>query len=418
LKSIPLPKNKKSILLITKDVLRADYLPVYGNNYWHTPNITALAEQGTVFRRHYTAAPSSAMSYTAMFTGLYPHQLDRRKYSEVKPFTQCPTLFDILADAGFSCHVIWDKHWLKTAYPFSKIYGDERTTFHNLDISQSVGPHKIESAKIDEAIVETTIADIAVELKLAFKGDGDQFVWIHLPHVMKGRSGYGSDIDVFDKIVGKARGIVGDDSIYISADHGHMNAEKGIPVYGFHVYEGAARIPLITPRIMGRSEIEFATSNTQLMDILLHQKIQQEKIIFSDTQYYLQSNRKLAIIYDNYKYIYNKRDRTEEMYDLNWDAEENVNLLIDRWYDRNRKYYYNIRELVFYPEWEKVDALYSNFTTIRESMWRSGSRFQEFGFKLYNLLKTLFIFIKYNLLNFSSVKGQSNSKIKYTNYHI
>ena len=40
---------KNKIILITKDVLRSDYLPVYGNKYWKTPNIDKLAEKGTIF---------------------------------------------------------------------------------------------------------------------------------------------------------------------------------------------------------------------------------------------------------------------------------------------------------------------------------------------------------------------------------
>ena len=61
-----------NIVLISKDVLRKDYLPCYGNKYWKTPNIDYLVQNGIVFDRHYTAAPSTAMSFTSMFTGKYP----------------------------------------------------------------------------------------------------------------------------------------------------------------------------------------------------------------------------------------------------------------------------------------------------------------------------------------------------------
>ena len=122
---------KDKIVFITKDAFRADYLPIYGNKYWKTPNIDELAKKGTVFLRHYTSAPSSAMAYTSMFSGLHPHQLNRSKYTEVKHFDQASTVFDILSDKGYKCHIIWNATWMKIAHRYSKSYGDHRTTIHN-----------------------------------------------------------------------------------------------------------------------------------------------------------------------------------------------------------------------------------------------------------------------------------------------
>ena len=38
-------------VLITKDALRKDYLPSYGNKFWKTPNIDELASKGTIFNK-------------------------------------------------------------------------------------------------------------------------------------------------------------------------------------------------------------------------------------------------------------------------------------------------------------------------------------------------------------------------------
>ena len=132
--------NQKTVVLLSKDATRCDYFPTYGNTYWETPHIDALAEKGTVFRRHYTSAPSSAMAYTSMFSGLYAHQTDRETYGEVPAFEQCKTLFDEFEEQGCACHIIWDKAWLKTSLPYSKCYG-KATTFHDLDIATHIGPH-------------------------------------------------------------------------------------------------------------------------------------------------------------------------------------------------------------------------------------------------------------------------------------
>ena len=61
----------KNIIFISKDALNKHVLPTYGNKFWKTPNIDALAEKGTVFNRHYTAAGSTAMAFTAMALGKY-----------------------------------------------------------------------------------------------------------------------------------------------------------------------------------------------------------------------------------------------------------------------------------------------------------------------------------------------------------
>lgn len=78
---------EKHIVLVTKDAFGIMNLPQYGNTYWKTPNIDALAKEGTVFMRHYTSAPSTGMAMTSMLTGKYPYELtDRRKYEHVKKY--------------------------------------------------------------------------------------------------------------------------------------------------------------------------------------------------------------------------------------------------------------------------------------------------------------------------------------------
>ncbi|HPY85730.1 MAG TPA: sulfatase-like hydrolase/transferase, partial [Ruminococcus flavefaciens] len=94
-----------NIVLISKDILMPQYLPIYGNSYWKTPNIDELAAKGTVFKRHYTAAPSTAMAFTAMFTGNYPHETGYATYREVQEYNG-ETLFDRLYERGYQCHLV------------------------------------------------------------------------------------------------------------------------------------------------------------------------------------------------------------------------------------------------------------------------------------------------------------------------
>jgi iduronate 2-sulfatase len=63
----PRPKN---VLLICVDDLRPE-LACYGASYIQSPNIDALAAEGTTFLRHYVQAPTCGASRYAMLTGRY-----------------------------------------------------------------------------------------------------------------------------------------------------------------------------------------------------------------------------------------------------------------------------------------------------------------------------------------------------------
>ena len=62
--------KQKNVLLICIDDLRPE-LNCFGADYIHSPNIDALAKQGTRFQRHYVQAPTCGASRYAMLTGRY-----------------------------------------------------------------------------------------------------------------------------------------------------------------------------------------------------------------------------------------------------------------------------------------------------------------------------------------------------------
>ena len=208
------------IVLISKDVLSTRYLPTYGNTYWKTPNIDALAAQGTVFRRHYTAAPSTAMAFTSMFTGKNPLQTARKAYTEVKSFDidGGTTLFDEMYKKGYSCHLLWSDNYVYMAERFSRCYG-EHTVHHNkMKLNQNVGAHMpggLSRLVRNEEIAERTLDEILAEIDTIDR-TAPVFLWVHLPHVIKGRTGYGDDIDLFDRFIGAMRDRFGD-NIFITA---------------------------------------------------------------------------------------------------------------------------------------------------------------------------------------------------------
>ncbi|WP_439514802.1 alkaline phosphatase family protein [Oceanibaculum nanhaiense] len=63
----------RNILLITADQWRGDTVGAAGHPLVRTPNIDALAAEGTFFRRHYANASPCGPSRASLLTGLYPH---------------------------------------------------------------------------------------------------------------------------------------------------------------------------------------------------------------------------------------------------------------------------------------------------------------------------------------------------------
>lgn len=383
--------NKDSILLFTKDAFPVDYLPCYGNKYWKgkTPNFDELAEKGTLYTRFYTAAPSSAMAYMAMFTGKYSYEQNIKAYTPLVKSYEGETLFDKARKRGFTCHVMWDEIWMSTSYKHSLCYG-EGTLFHPMKgLRQGVGFHYQHEGFLQPSIEkeESTLKMIEDEIKKIMES-GKVFLWFHLPHVINGRVGYGSDIDLHDKVLGIMRKYFEDTNIYISADHGNMNGHKGILGYGFHVYEPAIRIPLITPRKAGLKVCNDLLSNIDWDKIIFGgDEIPTRDIVISDCAYYAQPKRRTAFIYDKYRYIYNKSSKLEELYDIEWDPNQHFNLMDDKCYDPDRRVVNISRELYFYPEWENLPPIRDKLRAEKDRIWREEDKSQKAMNSIIKLLK-------------------------------
>ena len=368
---------KDRVVLLTKDALCKSYLPIYGNNNNSMPNLEQLAEKGTVFSRFYAAAPSTAMSFIGMFLKKHPYQTEHKKYVAVTNLEK-DTAFDHLHEYGYRCEIIWDKKWIPMAQKYSQCYG-EHTNFNLIDINQTVGAHNLNKGdiSIDNDLAKATIKTIEETVsEVVSKDDGKLFLWIHLPHVLQGRNCYGGDMDMFDMVIGIIRKYFSDDAIYISADHGNMNGTKNKICYGFDVYESAINIPLITPRIDGMNKCDIPLSNTRIIDIM-DETIPQEKFIYSDCAYYAQPHRRLAIIQGKFKYIYNKKNKLEELYDIEFDPQENCNIAQRTVLDTDRRVMTPLDQVYYYPCWDEAHEALLTLRAEKDRIWREETFFQK-----------------------------------------
>ena len=367
--------NDKSILILTKDAFCKEYLPIYGNRYWKgkTPNLDELASKGTVFERHITAAPSTVMSFRAMVTGKFAHEQPYANYTPKEIPGEETDLFQYAEKLGYKGHIIWDQAWDNMVLKYGNCYGPN-TSIHSLpDLRQGVGCHynHVEPLKNNDNKCEDTLCRIVKEIEEIFRIDSKILLWIHLPHVINGRTAYGSDIDIFDDLVGRLRKLFDDNNIFISADHGNMNAYNGKYCYGFDVNTSAVEIPMITPRINGLKRCRKLTSNIDIKKIIFERIIPDRTVVYSDCAYYAQPHRKLVIYKGDFAYIYNKLTKTEELYDVINDRYERCDLCRKDHYDMDRKLTSPTREYYFSPYWDDVNNIIEDFRNEKAQIWRN-----------------------------------------------
>jgi len=368
--------DKKVFVLISKDALCKDYLHLYGQKpyQFETPNIDELASKGTLFTKYYCAAPSTVMAFYSMGTGQFAHETDFQMYERIHYHYKGQTAFTKMKEFGYEeSHIVWDEDWGFLPEYFD--YYRDDVKIHNIDgFRERVSFHKKVQGDVrnDDAKAFETMGIIKNYILKLLDTSKSVFIWLHLPHVVRGRAGYGSDIDMFDKYVGMVRSLVPDDCIAVTADHGNLNGYRNKLAYGFDPYERAIRIPLITPRIEDCKICDWNVSSVDLFEILLKRVIPKRDFIYSDTAYRAQKSRKLAIIKDNYKYIYTKKTGLEELYDLVYDPEEQFSLIDDKSYDVDRKLYVDSREEYYYPFWDKLPKIREDMRCEKARIWRNG----------------------------------------------
>jgi len=90
-----------SIIVISIDALRADYLPQYGSNLTEAPNITRFSQNAVAFDKMYAVAPWTLPSIASLFTGVYP-TVHGANIETHKVHSEMPILTETLKEQGYS----------------------------------------------------------------------------------------------------------------------------------------------------------------------------------------------------------------------------------------------------------------------------------------------------------------------------
>jgi arylsulfatase A-like enzyme len=92
------------ILIVSVDTLRADHVGAYGHAAARTPNIDALAREGTLFRQATTPFPRTTPGLASLLTGLWAHHHGSREVG--RSIDNVPTLALVLAANGYEARGI------------------------------------------------------------------------------------------------------------------------------------------------------------------------------------------------------------------------------------------------------------------------------------------------------------------------
>ncbi|PSN12174.1 sulfatase, partial [filamentous cyanobacterium CCP5] len=92
--------QRPDILFLVLDTQRADRLSCYGYDQPTSPNLDAIAAEGSRFKQAVAAAQWTVPSHASMFTGLYPSEHGLlQSYSVMS--ADCATLAERLRDGGY-----------------------------------------------------------------------------------------------------------------------------------------------------------------------------------------------------------------------------------------------------------------------------------------------------------------------------
>jgi len=304
------------IVLIVVDTFRSDHLSCYGYKRKTSPNLDALAADGTVFRKFYSQCHWTIPAFTTIFTGLYPinHKLTwMNALGEIarapdQLADEIPLLPEILLDAGYTTAAVdnlinfhhYPGHFVRgyeyylnpagksghggasmlaervtrMVLPWIKDHAGEDFFLHvhywdpHLPFNQPAPYDTMFTGQSDEEGLETKTA-VTGEKYVACCGLHRDLTDDNRRHVAM----YDGEIAYVDSHIGKLLdllkelGIYDDTLVVVTGDHGEVMFE--LPMKGHHsIYDPLLRVPLIVKPAGGKPKVQGTDAYAQQIDIM------------------------------------------------------------------------------------------------------------------------------------------------------
>ena len=136
--------ERKNVLLVTIETLRADHVGAYGYERNTTPNLDRLSREGALFRTTAVQAPFTLPSMASLMTGLTPSRHGVRNH----PGTLGPdqtTLAERFRDAGYQTAAMTRHTWLRPRSGLNQGFEE----YHNAKFAAGLDARSLSLAAID-----------------------------------------------------------------------------------------------------------------------------------------------------------------------------------------------------------------------------------------------------------------------------
>ena len=241
--------SDRRIVLITVDSLRTDRIGAFGAPVSLTPELDALARQGTVFEQAFTPAPLTLPALAGLLTGRPPSAVGVWDDDGSVLSTRHPRLAPRLLEAG----------WSTGAFVNAPFLDEESGLLEGFLRVRAPTRH-------DEITAESDAGDLFADASQFLEAHRrlPTFIWIHVfdthyPYRGRGVGGsgvarYDAAIGAIDRVLGafharlREAGLESGTTFVIAADHGEALGEGGERTHGLFLNDATVRVPLLIRR--------------------------------------------------------------------------------------------------------------------------------------------------------------------------
>jgi arylsulfatase A-like enzyme len=266
-----------SALLITLDTTRADALGCYGNpTAGVSPNLDALARQGTLYLNAHSVAPLTLPAHASMLTGLVPARHGIRNNGPWLLPQSARTLAEAAREGGYQTAAFVAAVVLDRAFALDQGF----ETYVGPASPAGSGRYEVASLSAREM----------VERAIAWLGARDPerpfFLWLHLfdphqpyappPEFMTPEIGwdtYLGEIAAMDHEIGRLLAHLREEAllpstvILVVGDHGEALGAHGEETHGVLCYEPSLRVPFLLVRPDGARAGERTSAQVSVTDV-------------------------------------------------------------------------------------------------------------------------------------------------------
>ena len=382
------PTPPPNVVLITLDTTRVDHLSGYGYERQTTPALDAFAEEGALFELAYAPIATTGPSHSTMFTALYP--LAHRVIKNGIPLAEEQvTLAETLSSLGYQTAAIVSSFVLTERFGFAQGFDffDDEFTAEGASVRGNRWENQTFDGGFDRRANETT-RRATDWLEQTRNPNRPFFLFVHYfdphspyspPEGFRGRFGsnesegnqkiidlYDEEIAFTDHHVGillellEKLKLAGDTIVVVTSDHGEGLGQHDHDEHGINIFDESVRVPLLV-RWPGQipagrrlaEPVEFvdlvptllaligeptpeppAQGHSLAAALLGTEQLEANRPVFLHRRHYEPgmsgtqhvAGQKFGVRLANWKLIIGPAEQTLELYDLEADPGESINL--------------------------------------------------------------------------------------------